>query len=85
MYKLMPVGWISSPVSAYQAAGLVPFLVCYWICPGTGVRESTCVWFTLLDLFLQAVFPSSLDQKASSSPACVVAIFTTLHTCVADP
>lgn len=65
MYKLMPVGWISNPLSAYQAAGPTSFLVCHWICPGMGVWESTCMWFTLLDLFLQAVFPSSLDQKAS--------------------
>lgn len=58
MCKLMSVGWTSNSVSAYQAAGLEPFLVCRWICPGTGVWGSACMWFIVLDLFLQAVSPS---------------------------
>lgn len=74
MCKPMPVGSMSNPVSAYHlAARLVPFLVCHWICPRTGVWESTCLWFTLLDLFLQA-FPFPTRPKSKLSPACVLAV-----------
>lgn len=63
-----------------QAPGLVPLLVCHWICPGTGV---TTVYLHII-YFISAsssYFPLPTGLKSNIKSMCYLAV---LHTLVAD-
>lgn len=86
MCKLMSLGGTSNPVSAYRAAGPVPFFsvpldLSRDRCLGVPLHVVYCIRSVSSSYFPFLTGPKS--QLKSSVCPCSPAVFTTLHICVA--